>query len=89
MMKSLILLEGLLRLCVREDDLMPNYYDQLRLKLLEMIFITFLTDFSTGLKSLLAYLIKIVELILQTFRKWSNCKHMVTVANRKNDFSLV
>ena len=89
MMKSLILLDGLLRLCVREDDLMPNYYDQLRLKLLEMIFITFLTDFSTGLKSLLAYLIKIVELKLQTFRKWSNCKHMVTVANRKNDFSLV
>ena len=88
-MKSLILFDGLLRLCVREDDLMPNYYDQLRLKLLEMIFITFLTDFSTGLKSLLAYLIKKVELKLQTFRKWSNYKHMVTVANRKNDFSLV
>ena len=88
-MKSLILLDGLLRLCVREDDLMPNYYDQLRLKLLEMIFITFLTDFSTGLKSFLADLIKIVELKLQTFRKWSNCKYMVTVANRKNDFSLV
>ena len=79
MTKSLILLDGLLRPCVLVDDLVPNYYDQRRLKLLEMIFIIFLTDFATGLKSLLAYLIKIVGLKLQTFRKWSNCKHMVTV----------